>query len=129
MQMVDRANRGFLKAGELESVFRAGLDEELGLAMAPQLGSRVTAGVNQRPLRFLEATYRIAARLPADADSVPSDLIDKLTDGFTTQDRAAAGCCQSNANRSPHDAGWALSAAAQLARICHSASAAERRSL
>ena len=87
MQMFDRASRGFLKAGELESVFRAGLDEELGLAMAPQLDNR--AGVDQRPLRVLEATYRIAARLPADADSIPSDLIDELTDGFTTQDRAA----------------------------------------
>jgi len=87
MQMFDRASRGFLKAGELESVFRAGLDEELGLAMAPQLDNR--AGVDQRPLRVLEATYRIAARVPADADSIPSDLIDELTDGFTTQDRAA----------------------------------------
>jgi hypothetical protein len=89
MQMFDRASRGFLKAGELESVFRAGLDEELGLAMAPQLDGRVTAGVNQRPLRVLEATYRIAARLSADADSVPSDLIDELTDGFADKDRAA----------------------------------------
>ncbi len=89
MQMFDRASRGFLKAGELESVFRAGLDEELGLAMAPQLDGRVTAGLNQRPLRVLEATYRIAARLSADADSVPSDLIDELTDGFADKDRAA----------------------------------------
>lgn len=89
MQMFDRASRGFLKAGELESVFRAGLDEELGLAMAPQLDGHVTARVDQRPLRVLEATYRIAARLPADADSVPSNLIDELTDGFAAQDRAA----------------------------------------
>jgi hypothetical protein len=89
MQMFDRASRGFLKAGELESVFRAGLDEELGLAMAPQLTSRAASGVDQRPLRVLEATYRIAARLPADADSIPSDLIDELTDSFADKDRAA----------------------------------------
>ena len=89
MQMFDRAGRGFLKAGELESVFRAGLDEELGLAMASRLDGGMTAGLDRRPLRVLEATYRIAARLPADADSVPSDLIDELTDGFSAQDRAA----------------------------------------
>lgn len=89
MQMFDRAGRGFLKAGELESVFRAGLDEELGLAMASRLDGGVAAGLDQRPLRVLEATYRIAARLPVDSDSVPSDLIDELTDGFSAQDRAA----------------------------------------
>lgn len=89
MQMFERAGRGFLKAGELESVFRAGLDEELGLAMASRLDGGMTAELDGRPLRVLEATYRIAARLPADADSVPSDLIDELTDGFSAQDRAA----------------------------------------
>lgn len=89
MQMFDRAGRGFLKAGELESVFRAGLDEELGLAMASRLDGGMAAVLDRRPLRVLEATYRIAARLPADADSVPSDLIDELTDGFSAQDRAA----------------------------------------
>lgn len=89
MQMFERAGRGFLKAGELESVFRAGLDEELGLAMASRLDGGMAAGLDRRPLRVLEATYRIAARLPADADSVPSDLIDELTDGFSAQDRAA----------------------------------------
>lgn len=89
MQMFDRAGRGFLKAGELESVFRAGLDEELGLAMASRLDGGMAAGLDRRALRVLEATYRIAARLPADADSVPSDLIDELTDGFSAQDRAA----------------------------------------
>ncbi|WP_193753080.1 DUF6538 domain-containing protein [Sphingomonas endophytica] len=89
MQMFERAGRGFLKAGELESVFRAGLDEELGLAMASRLDGGMTEELDRRPLRVLEATYRIAARLPADADSVPSDLIDELTDGFSAQDRAA----------------------------------------
>jgi hypothetical protein len=38
-------------------------------------------------------------------------------------------CCQSNANSSPHDGALAMGAAAQLIRVCHSASAAERRSL
>ncbi|MET3435555.1 DUF6538 domain-containing protein [Sphingomonas sp. 1185] len=89
MQMFDRAGCGFLKAGELESVFRAGLDEELGLAMASRLDGGMAAGLDRRPLRVLEATYRIAACLPADADSAPSDLIDELTDGFSAQDRAA----------------------------------------
>ncbi|MFK3889199.1 DUF6538 domain-containing protein [Sphingomonas sp. NPDC079357] len=89
MQMFDRAGRGFLKAGELESVFRVALDEELGLAMASRLDGDMTAGLDRRPLRVLEATYRIAARLPVDADSVPSDLIDELTDGFSAKDRAA----------------------------------------
>jgi hypothetical protein len=47
MQMFDRASRGYSKAGELESVFRAGLDEELGLAMAPQLDGRPAPGVDR----------------------------------------------------------------------------------
>ncbi len=89
LQTFDRASRGFLKAGELESVFRAGLDEELGLAMAPHLDRQMVPAINQRPLRVLEAAYRIGARLPADADSVPADLIDELTNGFPDQDRAA----------------------------------------
>ena len=88
MQMFDRASRGFLKADELQSVFRAGLDEELGLAMAPHLDGEMAVGRARRPFRILEATYRIAARLPGDADSVPSDLIDELTDGFSDRDRA-----------------------------------------
>jgi len=89
MQMFDRVGRGFLKAGELETVFRAGLDEELGLAMAPHLDNQMTVGMDQRPLRVLDATYRIAARLPVDADSAPGDLIDELTDGFSDEDRKA----------------------------------------
>ena len=51
MQMFDRAGRGFLKAGELESVFRADLDEELGLAMTSRLDGGMTAGLDRRPLR------------------------------------------------------------------------------
>ncbi len=85
MQMFDRASRGFLKAGEVESVFRSALDEEPGLAMAARLDSGMRAGLDRRPLRSLERTYRIAARRPADADSVPSEL----TDRFSAQDRAA----------------------------------------
>ena len=38
-------------------------------------------------------------------------------------------CCQSNRNSSPIDASLALSARPQAKRDCHSASAAERRSL
>ena len=91
MQMLDRAGRGFLKAGEVESVFRAGLDEELGLAMASRLDGGMAAGLDRRPLRVLEATYRIAARLPADADSVPSDLIDELDDLSTGTTGASSG--------------------------------------
>lgn len=49
----------------------------------------MAAAIDQRSLRVLEATYRIAARLPADAYNVPSDLIDELTDGFADKDRAA----------------------------------------
>lgn len=89
MQMFDRASRGFLKAGKVESVFRSALNEEPGLAMASRLDSGIRAGLDRRPLRSLETTYRVAARRPADANSVPSDLIDELADGFSAQDRAA----------------------------------------
>lgn len=81
--------RGFLRAGELEAVFRAGLDEELGLAMAPYFDRRNAAGLDPRPLRVLEATYRIAARLPADAVAVPAELMDEFAVDFSAQDRAA----------------------------------------
>ncbi|KQN78854.1 hypothetical protein [Sphingomonas sp. Leaf62] len=89
MQMFDRASRGFLKAGEVESVFRSALDEEPRQARATRLDSGMRAGLDRRPLRSLETTYRVAARRPADANSVPSDLIDELADGFSAQDRAA----------------------------------------
>ena len=39
------------------------------------------------------------------------------------------GCCQSNANHSPHNAVWALRRGGYPMTDCHSASAAERRSL
>ena len=42
---------------------------------------------------------------------------------------AIGGCCQSNANWSPHDGAWAMEATAQFMTACHSANAAERRSL
>lgn len=89
VQAFNGIRRGFLKAGELEGVFRAGLDEELGLAMAPYLDAQQATGIDPRPLRVLEATYRIAARLPSDAHSAPTELIDELTDGFSEHDRAA----------------------------------------
>lgn len=89
VKMFDRASRGFLKAAELESIFRAGLDEELGLAMGPYLDSGMLTAIDQRPLRVLEATYRIAARPPADAECAPSDLIDEMTADFSTEDRRA----------------------------------------
>jgi hypothetical protein len=38
-------------------------------------------------------------------------------------------CCQSNANRSPHDALGLARRGAHAARLCHSARAAERRCL
>ncbi len=73
----------------MENEFRAGRDEELGLAVAPLLERQMAAAIDQRSLRVLEATYRIAARLPANAGNVPSDLINELTDGFADKDRAA----------------------------------------
>jgi hypothetical protein len=72
MQMFDRAGRGFLKAGELESVFRAGLDEELGLAMASRLDGGMTAVHDRRPLRVLEATYRPLADVLAEVEAMPA---------------------------------------------------------
>lgn len=41
----------------------------------------------------------------------------------------SSGCCQSNASLSPADAAMAEGAIPQTMTICHSASAAERRSL
>ncbi|MDR6115796.1 MULTISPECIES: DUF6538 domain-containing protein [unclassified Sphingomonas] len=89
MQMFNRTSRGFLQAQELTRIFRAGLDEELGLAMASHFDAPDALEGNRRTLRVLEAAYRIAARLPADADSVPETIVNELTDGFSDEDRAA----------------------------------------
>ena len=48
---------------------------------------------------------------------------------YTSPSNIMKGCCQSNANRSPPDAVCLTNTSAQLARLRHSASAAERRSL
>jgi site-specific DNA recombinase len=55
--------------------------------------------------------------------------VDRLTRSLLDFAKLVEGCCQSNANCSPLTGVRSMKLAAQLARFCHSASAAERRSL
>lgn len=94
MQMFNRSSPGFLQAQELTRIFRAGLDEELGLAMASHFDPPDALEGNRRTLRVLEAAYRIAARLPADADSVPETIVNEMTDGFLDGLAQSCGRCR-----------------------------------
>ena len=104
MDMHTHGERGYLKAGELAAVFRAGLEAELGLATAPLLDLDPTADGDQRTARVFEATYRIAARIPPDATEVDWALLVKHTPSFDDRDRRAVALVLRAI--APHRAAW-----------------------
>ncbi len=89
MDMQAHGNRGFLKAGELAAIFRAGLETELGLATSALLDLDRDSAVDQRTARVIEATYRIAACIPAEAKTIDWSLLVEHTPTFDERDRRA----------------------------------------
>lgn len=87
MMMDERIERGFMTASEAVAQFKRGLDEELGLATAARLDGDGRS--DPRAAQVLEATYRIAARLAPDADTISIQLLNSLTEGFLDADRHA----------------------------------------
>lgn len=87
MMMNERIERGFMTASEAVTLFRRGIDEELGLATAARLDGDGPS--DTRTARVLEATYRIAARLAPDTDTISFELLNSFTVGFSDADRHA----------------------------------------
>lgn len=78
--------RGYLTASEALMVFKQYLNDELGLATA----ARFDGGeIDQRTPRVFEAVYRIAARLDPTSTTLPPDLLEAHTQGFSEEDRRA----------------------------------------
>jgi len=87
MMVRDQVTRGYMTATEAVAVFRRGLDDELGLATAARFDG--DGNGDERTARVFEAMYRVAAKLDPDAESVPANLLEAHTDGFSDVDRRA----------------------------------------
>ena len=86
MMMNMQQSRGYLTASEAVTVFKQGLNDELGLATA----ARFDGGqIDQRTPRVFEAVYRIAARLDPTSTTLTPDLLEAHTEGFSDEDRRA----------------------------------------
>lgn len=86
MMTLGTATRGYMTASEATTIFKRGLDEELGLATA-HLTDR--GGGDQRTSRVMEAAYRIAARLDPDAETMTADVLEAHTVSFSDEDKHA----------------------------------------
>jgi integrase len=84
-----KINRGNLNGAELQAIFRAGLEEELLIAVrdlaAPRKFQEADLGFGE----IFIAAYTAILQVRADADHVPPEVIDAVAKGWSQTDRAA----------------------------------------
>ena len=82
-----RISSGNLTAAELQAIFRTGLEEELAIAVrdlaAPRQFRPSDLGVGE----LFIAAYEAILQVRAEAEHVPSEVLDRVAKGWSQQDR------------------------------------------
>lgn len=84
-----KINRGYLTVAEQMAIFRAGLEEELAIAVSDLAAPRKLQSSDLGFGELFIAAYQAILLVPADADHVPAQVVDTVANGWSQKDRAA----------------------------------------
>lgn len=82
-----RSNRDNLTVAELQAIFRAGLEEELAIAVRDLAAPRKPRSNDLGFGELFSAAYEAILLVPADADHVPAQVLDTVATGWSLEDR------------------------------------------
>jgi hypothetical protein len=85
-QKMRRAN---LTVAEMQAIFRVGLEEELAIAVGDLAAPRTFRETDPSSGELFVAAYEAIRQVRADADHVPSEVLDKVARGWAQKDRSA----------------------------------------